>query len=50
MCRTVPQGGKFNYKFKFTPRIHGERKLIVSFSSKELYDIAGSKTITVAKK
>jgi len=46
---TVPKGGKFEHKFKFTPRIQGERKLVVSFSSKELFDIAGSKTIMVVK-
>uniref|UniRef100_A0A2P2HW15 protein-glutamine gamma-glutamyltransferase n=1 Tax=Hirondellea gigas TaxID=1518452 RepID=A0A2P2HW15_9CRUS len=47
---TVPPGGEFIHKFEFVPRIQGERKLIVSFSAKELFDISGSKTITVGKR
>jgi len=47
--QVVAPKAEFEYKFKFTPRIQGDRKLIVSFSSKELFDIAGSHTIKVVK-
>ncbi|CAL4096191.1 unnamed protein product [Meganyctiphanes norvegica] len=46
----VPAGGVFSRQIKFKPRIHGQRrKIIATFNAKELYDITGSKTITVKK-
>jgi len=46
----VPPHGDFSYSMRFLPRIHGERKIIASFNSKELFDISGIKTVTVAKR
>ncbi|KAK7079820.1 hypothetical protein SK128_021525 [Halocaridina rubra] len=47
--KEVPAKGKFTHTIKIQPRIHGERKLIATFNSKELFDINGTKTITVKK-
>ena len=32
---------------KFTPRHNGERKMVVTFNSRELIDVVGSKQILV---
>lgn len=45
----VPAKGKFTHTMRFLPRIHGERKLIATFNSKELFDVGGTKTIQVKK-
>jgi len=45
----VPAGATFSHTFRFTPRIHGQRKLVVSFNADQLFDITGGKTFTVAK-
>ncbi|XP_066948168.1 hemocyte protein-glutamine gamma-glutamyltransferase-like isoform X1 [Macrobrachium rosenbergii] len=47
--KTVPPKGKFSHSIKFLPRIHGERKIIASFNSKELFDISGTKTMQIKK-
>ena len=49
ISRTVAPGKNFEYKFKFTPRIHGERKIMATFNAAELFDISGTRTITVSK-
>ncbi|KAK8383906.1 hypothetical protein O3P69_015979 [Scylla paramamosain] len=45
----VAPNQEFVYSTRFMPRIHGERKLIIAFNSKELFDITGSKTLVVVK-
>ncbi|KAK3851990.1 hypothetical protein Pcinc_041401 [Petrolisthes cinctipes] len=45
----VPPKGHFSHTIKFLPRIHGERKIIATFNAKELFDVNGSKTVTVVK-
>ncbi|XP_045617264.1 hemocyte protein-glutamine gamma-glutamyltransferase [Procambarus clarkii] len=45
----VPAKGLFTHTINFLPRIHGERKIIASFNSKELFDIAGAKSVIVQK-
>lgn len=45
----VPPKGVFSHTVQFLPRIHGERKIIATFNSKELFDIVGSKTVDVKK-
>ncbi|KAG7166394.1 Hemocyte protein-glutamine gamma-glutamyltransferase-like 2 [Homarus americanus] len=45
----VAAKGKFSHTIQFLPRIHGERKIIASFNAKELFDVAGAKTVTVKK-
>ncbi|RXG55143.1 Protein-glutamine gamma-glutamyltransferase K [Armadillidium vulgare] len=39
----------FSYSFVFRPRIHGMRKVIANFNSKQLFEISGSKSIKVLK-
>ncbi|RXG56573.1 Hemocyte protein-glutamine gamma-glutamyltransferase [Armadillidium vulgare] len=39
----------FSYSFVFRPRIHGMRKVIANFNSKQLFEISGSKSIEVLK-
>ncbi|ROT63475.1 hypothetical protein C7M84_018633 [Penaeus vannamei] len=46
----VPAHGEFTYTLRFLPRIHGERKIIASFTSKEIFDIRGMKTMNVQKR
>ncbi|XP_071540958.1 hemocyte protein-glutamine gamma-glutamyltransferase-like [Panulirus ornatus] len=45
----VPPKGKFSHTMRFLPRIHGDRKIIATVNSKELYDISGTKTLKVLK-
>jgi len=45
----VDPEGQFTYTMRFRPRIHGDRKIIASFYSKELIDINGVKSFTVKK-
>ncbi|CAL4121087.1 unnamed protein product, partial [Meganyctiphanes norvegica] len=42
--------GQFSHTMKFKPLVHGDRKIIASFSSKEIYDIFGGKKFIVMKK
>lgn len=45
----VQPKGKFIYNFRFTPKIHGLRKIVAVFNAKELFDINGAHSMTVAK-
>lgn len=45
----VDPEGQFSYTMRFRPRIHGDRKIIASFYSKELSDINGVKSFSVKK-
>jgi len=45
----VAPGETFTYSMRFLPRVHGERQIIASFNSKELFDINGNKKIEVKK-
>ncbi|XP_050728969.1 hemocyte protein-glutamine gamma-glutamyltransferase-like [Eriocheir sinensis] len=44
----APQA-EFSHTIRFLPRIHGQRKIIATFNSKELFDVNGSKTVEVLK-
>ncbi|RXG55212.1 Hemocyte protein-glutamine gamma-glutamyltransferase, partial [Armadillidium vulgare] len=46
---TVTPKGKFAYYFRFSPKVHGNRKIVASFNSKELFDISGMNSIVVVK-
>ncbi|KAL7640138.1 UNVERIFIED_CONTAM: hypothetical protein RMT77_009552 [Armadillidium vulgare] len=46
---TVTPKGKFAYYFRFSPKVHGNRKIVASFNSKELFDISGTNSIVVVK-
>ncbi|KAB7506349.1 Hemocyte protein-glutamine gamma-glutamyltransferase [Armadillidium nasatum] len=46
---SVGPKAEFSYSFVFRPRIHGKRKVIVNFNSKQLFEISGSKSIEVLK-
>lgn len=46
----VAPKAKFTHTIKFLPRVHGQRKIIATFNSKELFDVNGSKTLTVLKR
>ncbi|RXG71622.1 Hemocyte protein-glutamine gamma-glutamyltransferase, partial [Armadillidium vulgare] len=46
---TVIPKGKFAYNFRFSPKVHGNRKIVASFNSKELFDISGMNSIVVVK-
>ncbi|KAG0725052.1 Hemocyte protein-glutamine gamma-glutamyltransferase [Chionoecetes opilio] len=45
----APQA-KFTHTMRFLPRVHGQRKVIATFNAKELFDVSGSKTLTVLKR
>ncbi|CAL4121822.1 unnamed protein product, partial [Meganyctiphanes norvegica] len=45
----VDPEGQFTYTMRFRPRIHGDRKIIATFNSKELFDINGVKSFNVKK-
>ncbi|CAL4135312.1 unnamed protein product, partial [Meganyctiphanes norvegica] len=45
----VNANSQFSHSIKFRPLIHGERKIIASFSSNELTDIYGGKKLLVMK-
>jgi len=45
----VDPEGQFTYTMRFRPRIHGDRKIVASFYSKELFDINGVKSFNVKK-
>lgn len=46
--RTVPVGGEVRCEFTVKPSTKGERTLCVMFDSKELEDVDGMLTVTVA--
>ena len=43
----VKMGEMVSHVQKFTPRHSGERKMVVTFNSRELIDVIGSKPILV---
>ena len=43
----VKMGEMVSHVQKFTPRHSGERKIVVTFNSRELIDVVGSKQILV---
>merc|ERR1712137_963968 len=45
--RDVKMGEMVSHVQKFTPRHNGERKMVVTFNSRELIDVVGSKQILV---
>jgi len=45
----IKPNGQFSHTITFLPRIHGDRKIIASFNSKELFDINGTKNFKVKK-
>jgi len=45
----IKANGQFSHTVTFLPRIHGDRKIIASFNSKELFDINGTKGFVVKK-
>ncbi|RXG54888.1 Hemocyte protein-glutamine gamma-glutamyltransferase [Armadillidium vulgare] len=47
--KSVGPKADFSYSFVFRPRIHGMRKVIANFNSKQLFEISGSKSIKVLK-
>lgn len=45
--RDVKPGEFVNYQDKFVPRRHGERRIVVTFSSRQLDEIFGCTTVNV---
>lgn len=45
--RDVKPGEFVNYQDKFMPRRHGERRIVVTFSSRQLDEIFGSTMVNV---
>ena len=46
-CSDVKMGEIVSHVQKFTPKLSGDRKIVVTFSSNELVDVVGSKQVSV---